>query len=511
VGGGVVAGAVIELDGVSFAYGLADGDGLRAAQADAPGSGLEPALRDVALTVAPGEVVVLCGPSGCGKTTVTRLVNGLIGDGRGGAARGRVTVGGLDPGTAPVGRLACHVGSVFQDPRTQFFTTDVASELAFGLENLGVPADRIRRRIAAVAEDWGLSGLTDRSVFALSGGEKQRVICAAVHALDPPALVLDEPSANLDAAATACLAESVARWKAEGKAVLIAEHRLAYLTPVADRFIRLEAGRVTHRFDTSQLSSLGDDRLAALDLRPLTGPSDDNSSHPHGFAAPGQADAAAQSRAVPPLAAEFAVEVRDFAYWRPPRARRARAELVSTVDRLAARQGEVVAVTGPNGAGKTTLSRWVAGVARGGRGELRVGAEKWRERRRLTGVALVGQNVNQQLFAQTARDEVLLANRRLDPAGADAILTRFDLDRLAGRHPLALSGGERQRLAIAAAFAQDRPVVVLDEPTSGLDLLHMRQVAAGIEELAAAGRTVLVATHDQDLIAACGARVQPLG
>jgi energy-coupling factor transport system ATP-binding protein len=428
------------------------------------------------------------------------LVNGLltasgVGDGD---SEGWVRVFGFDPGVTPTAQLAQRVGSVFQDPRTQFFTTDVLSELAFGGENLGWAPARIRARLDEVSARWGLDGLLGRSVFALSGGQKQRVICAAVDLMDPPALVLDEPSANLDAEASARLAQAVADWKARGKAVLIAEHRLAYLIDAADRFIRLEAGRITHHLTPTQLTALGPATQAALSLRPIPPP-----------------NAAAAPKTPGGGGGMGLVEMREVGYWRrvgPASAGvgRGRHRQVVRIDHLTVRAGEIVALTGPNGAGKTTALRWLAGVARGGRGELVVDGVRWGRRRRLGGVALVGQDVNVQLFANSVLGEVRLARRGLSADDAAAILDRFDLRHLAARHPLTLSAGERQRLAIAAALAAGRPLIALDEPTSGLDLAHMRQAAAALQELAAQGRAVLVATHDQDLIAACATKTHPL-
>jgi energy-coupling factor transport system ATP-binding protein len=388
--------------------------------------------------------------------------------------------------------------------------------LAFGCENFALPPAEIRRRVSGVTEDWELEGILGRSVFALSGGQKQRVICAAVDAMDTRALVLDEPSANLDAPATAQLADLIRRWQEQGKAILIAEHRLAYLAPLADRFIRLEAGRVTHRLTATRLRALGPAKLADLGLRPVDGEATEPDIAPAARLAapadaPGCQDADPEDAGCQGAGGRDAglggIELRNVSYWRPHRAGRKYGRQVIGIGQLDLRQGQIAALTGPNGAGKTTLLRLIAGVAPGGRGEMRVNGQLWRRRRRLLGVALVGQDVNQQLFADTVRGELTLANRRLSDLEVDAILGSFGLADLGSRHPLALSAGERQRLAIAAAFAQDRPVVALDEPTSGLDLGHMRQVAAGIRQLGAAGRTVLVATHDQELVAACAERV----
>ena len=202
------------------------------------------ALDDLELEVPAGEVVVLCGRSGCGKTTVTRLLNGLIPQFYEGDLWGRADVLGVDPSVEPITRLATLVGSVFQNPRSQFFNVDTTSELAFGCENMGWAPTLIDAAMAGVVVRFGLEDLLDRNLFKLSGGEKQKIACASVSAHDPQLLVLDEPASNLDVASIRMLASIVAQWKAEGRTVVVAEHRLGYLLDVADRFVLVEDGRV---------------------------------------------------------------------------------------------------------------------------------------------------------------------------------------------------------------------------------------------------------------------------
>ncbi|MCW5952275.1 MAG: ATP-binding cassette domain-containing protein [Propionibacteriaceae bacterium] len=449
------------------------------------------ALADFDLTVEPGEFVVLSGPSGCGKTTATRLLNGLIPHFHDGELSGDVRVFGGEPARQRIWETATEVGSVFQNPRSQFFTTDPVSEIAFGCENLGLDAETTRARVEENLRRFGLHPLRERSIFALSGGEKQRLACASVAATEPRLYVLDEPSANLDASATARLRQAMAAWKAAGAAVVVAEHRLGYLRELVDRLILLDHGRIVGEYTGERFRAMDEAGLAALGLRRTRVPE-------------------------PPMAAvgedAAALEIVDLEYRharrKVPGVPLRDPEPVLRLDRLAIPRGKVTALVGPNGAGKTTLVRWLAGLSPNQAGRLldmgrRVGR---RERRRR--VFLVHQDVNHQLVTESVADEIALTLRLAGARGGveaqtERALAGVDLQAQSDRHPMSLSAGQKQRLAIGTALASGRELVILDEPTSGLDLAHMRQVAGALRQLAAAGRTVLVATHDTELIAAC--------
>ena len=201
-------------------------------------------VHNVDLTIQNGECVVLCGRSGCGKTTITRLINGLIPHYYEGNLSGHISVDGTEIKNQQLSKISQHVGSVFQNPRSQFFNVDTTSELAFGCENQGLPKEDVLRRIAEAANRFSLNGLLNRSIFELSGGEKQRIACASVYAVHPDIFVLDEPSSNLDPASILQLKDVLLKLKAEGKTLVISEHRLYYLLDIADRFVWLDQGEV---------------------------------------------------------------------------------------------------------------------------------------------------------------------------------------------------------------------------------------------------------------------------
>ena len=226
-------------------------------------------IRNIDLTIQKGECVVLCGRSGCGKTTITRLINGLIPHYYEGKLSGRISVDGAEIKNQQLSKISQHVGSVFQNPRSQFFNVDTTSELAFGCENQGLLKEDMLERIAEAANRFSLNNLLNRSIFELSGGEKQRIACASVYAVHPDVFVLDEPSSNLDPASILQLKDVLLKLKAEGKTLVISEHRLYYLLDIADRFVWLDQGEVRSTYTREEILALSPAQISAMGLRAL--------------------------------------------------------------------------------------------------------------------------------------------------------------------------------------------------------------------------------------------------
>ena len=229
-----------------------------------------PSLRDCSFTVGPGELILFTGESGCGKTTIIKLINGLLQHGGGGALEGAVTVGGRDVAGTPLWELAQTVGSVFQNPKSQFFNLDTTGEVLFGLESRGASREEMSQALDSAAQICGVGPLLDRNIFALSGGEKQRIACASAWAMGPEVFVLDEPSSNLDGEGIRQLRDILRRLKAAGKTVLVAEHRLWYAADLADRVFYLRGGRLERIYTGAEFLALPEEKRRSMGLRSLT-------------------------------------------------------------------------------------------------------------------------------------------------------------------------------------------------------------------------------------------------
>ena len=467
---------VLELQGVTYTYAGAD----------------VPALRDVSLSVEPGEFVVLAGGTGSGKSTLLRAASGLVPHFHGGTFAGRVLVGGLDTrehGPASVSRVA---GTLFQDPETQVVLGTVRAELAFPLENAGLGSAAVARGVEEAALALGIAGLLDRSTGELSGGELQRVALGASLATRPALVLLDEPTSQLDPVAGDELLGVLRRLNEEwGTAVLLAEHRLERCLAAADRVVAMRDGAVVCdappdeylAWAPPELQTPGARLFSLAGLSPLPVAVKDAR---RALRDRGLLEGDVPRPAAPPARrAGAALELKNL--WLEPRGAEPRLRGAS----LTVSPGEVVALMGRNGAGKSTLLRIAAGLDTPTRGRVRAAGR----------VALL---------LQTPGDYFLH-----DHVGAEldaAALERAGLAHLAARHPRDLSGGERQRLALAVVMGGEPPAVLaLDEPTRGMDFARKAVLADALSALAAEGVAVVLATHDAELAVRVAARTVLLG
>lgn len=465
-------------------------------------SGEGTALHGVSLHVRAGELVMLVGPSGCGKTTVTRLINGLAPGHFTGTLTGHACTGGLEAGRAPLESYARVVGSVFQNPKTQYFHARSTDELAFPCENVGMPAPRIRERVRQVAARFGIDDLLDRAIINLSGGQQQRLAVASAVVLEPAVMVLDEPTSNLDAASMARLHGMIAALKADGVAIVIAEHRLAWCADLVDRYCVFGGGELLGTYTAREFEALPASQREAWGLRAL-----DVSEDRARIAELARAPRAAHDEGAPVLGTR-GLEV---GYRTRGMLRRGRGvEFSLRIPDVDVYGGQIVGIMGHNGAGKSTFARTLCGLQAPLAGTIELDGEPARASALSHAAVLVMQDVHYQLFAESVRAEVMLetvqrggSEQELTAAReqCDALLAELDLLDVADRHPMSLSGGQKQRLAIAVALMGKKRFVVLDEPTSGLDRAHMMQVGALLCALADRGVAVLVITHDDELAA----------
>ena len=322
-----------------------------------------------------------------------------------------------------------------------------------------------------------MENLLGKNIFSLSGGEKQKIACASVSASNPPIIVLDEPSSNLDISATKDLRRMIQIWKQQGKTVIIAEHRLYYLKELIDRVVYLKDGRIEKDYSALDALKLSVTQQAEMGLRPF--------------------DLGAFPVTAHPVASSGSIECENFhfAYTKQRDA--------LDIDSLSLPQAGVIAVIGHNGAGKSTLARCLCGLEKHCKGIVKVDGKPYNRKQRLSLSYMVMQDVNHQLFTESTEEEMLISMAEPAPDKADAVLDRLDLLQFKERHPMALSGGQKQRVAIATALVSERKILVLDEPTSGLDLQHMKEVADELVTIQKMGKTSLVITHDYELIVSC--------
>ena len=456
---------MIEFQDVSFTY---------------PG-GMDGCLKHIDLIVPDGQCVLLCGRSGCGKTTLTRLINGLIPQFFAGELNGRILLDGENLTELPMYRIAEKVGSVFQNPRTQFFNVDTDSEIAFGMENEAVPQEQMVRRVSETAEVLHIENLLGRNIFALSGGEKQKIAFASVYAMEPEIYLLDEPSSNLDMTAIGELREHLRLIKAQGKTIVIAEHRLYYLMDVADRVIYLEDGRIAGDWTPGQFRQILSEKRKKMGLRTVNLQEE----------RPACRTAAA---AVP----ELKLQSVTLSYQKQP--------VLQNISMQAA-PGDVIAVAGHNGAGKTTFSRALCGLHKEASGSYLWNGKTQKPKERMKCAYMVMQDVNYQLFAESVEAECVFGIKHPDAALAERTLEDLELAAFRERHPNTLSGGQKQRLAAAASMVCGKELLVFDEPTSGLDYDSMVRLTTLIQRLSELGKIICIVTHDYEFVCRTCTRV----
>lgn len=507
-------GPVVSLDHVSFCY---EGEARLA-------------LRDVSLSVAPGSFVGVNGPSGAGKSTLCSVVSGAAPHHFAGTFRGTATIDGMDTCEVGLTDVSRVVGSVLQDIDSQMVAAGVEDELLFGLENFGVPRDQVEARLAWALDACGIADLRSRDIATLSGGQKQKVAIAAILALRPKVLVLDEPTAALDPASSRMVFQTLRDLNASGITVIVVERKAALLAEFSDRVVVLDGGHVVlDGSPRSVFARRGALREAGVDRPRVTLISDLLSQAgalpaeksfltvdeavsglldvlPRaGAANPAASTRASQGRAgkvtCPPVSGEPVLRLRDVSYGYG-RGRVA----VSSVD-LDVRPGELVAVVGENGAGKTTLTKLVAGLLRPTSGEVTVcGLDVRRARASEVArhVSTLFQNPDHQICRQTVLDEVAfgLVLQGVDPTEARerarGAVERFGLPAEAA--PFALPRGRRQVVALASAMALEPRLLVLDEPTSGLDASERETVMGAVDEARQGGCAVVMVCHDMEVV-----------
>ena len=452
---------VIDFDNVSFSY----------------GTQTEGSLRNINFKVKEGEFILLTGQSGSGKTTVTRLINGLIPHFFEGVLTGTVKVLGSDIKTITPGELGKNIASIFQNPRSQFFTTNSTKEVAFALENYGIDRDEMIDRVNCAFHDFEAESLMDRDMFSLSSGEKQKIAIIAAKTLNPKIYVFDEPSANLDIPSILKLKEIMESLKKQGHTVIVSEHRLFYLKNLVDKCLIMKDGKIDRELKKNDIDNLNDSDIRAYKLRT--------------FKLSNIKYELKDNLIVNKQNADFKVENLSFSY-------DVNHSVLSNCN-LEGNFGETVAIVGHNGNGKTTLGKVMSGLLKARSGQFFIEGKFTKQKNLYKSVYFVMQDADYQLYSDSVVSELMLSSMNSIKQNDEKIenaITLLNISSFRNRHPQSLSGGQKQRVTIAAAIASNKKILIFDEPTSALDPELVDDVLQVMKGLATEGMTMVVVTHE---------------
>jgi energy-coupling factor transport system ATP-binding protein len=451
----------------------------------------EPAIQNISLTLQPGEILLLAGASGCGKTTLMRCLNGLAPRVYRGEISGKIEIFGSPVEKLSMSQLSQYVGTLLQDPERQIVGSYVLNEVAFGLENLGLPRDEILQRVDETLEYLGIAHLRERENFYISGGEKQKVALAGVLVMRPRILLLDEPLANLDPASAQEALQLFRRLADDGISILLVEHRVEdVLAARPDRVLYLEEGRQVYYGDPQGLMEVVDYRRVKLPAPIVL------------ERARKDALTANLTIALPPPSDQPLVTFEQVSF-------RYRPELPDVLHDInfSIYPGDVIAVLGHNGAGKTTLVKHALGLLKPTQGSVYLEGQDTRQITVAQAAHTIGyvfQSPTQMLFAPTVAEELAFGPRNLQHSPAQIeqdvqwAIRSVHLEEELNTPPLALSFGQQKRVSIAAVLAMRSRILMLDEPTAGQDYWNYLAFMDAILQTPGFD-AVLFITHDVDL------------
>lgn len=473
--------STIELKNVSYRY---------TSSAD---EGQGHSVKSVSLTIGAGEAVAFIGTSGCGKTTLTRLINGLGFSFFNGESEGCITIDGEDIQNKKIYEIGKIVGSVFQNPKSQFFASLVEDEIAFALENFGMERTEIEKRVDTALAAVNGNSLRGKNVFCLSSGERQKLAAASIYAFDPPVYVFDEPSANLDMHSIEALKHIMLDLKQKRKTLIVSEHRLYYLKDIIDVYYLMQNGKLVARFTKDEFLALPHKVLCEYGLRAIHL---ENISAPEtpliAPVMPVRLERSAENRQNnPPVQNTLSVVNLSFGYGK----NRLFYNLNYTFT-----SGQVYGIIGMNGTGKTSFAKILCGLVRQKEGNIFFNTKKPSTAQRKGLIYYLTNNADANLFGVSAVEELQLNASAANVQEIQALLKEYRLLEKAAAHPFSLSGGQKQRLTLAAAEMLDRKVFILDEPTSGLDAANMHIIAKRVAQLKENGKIVIIISHDYEFL-----------
>ena len=449
------------------------------------------ALKNINLEIKKGEFVLISGKSGSGKSTLGSVMNGLIPHYYKGKMQGEAFASGKDISKLLLHEVGHIVGTVFQDPRSQFFTTTTDEEIAFGLQTICKSRDEIKQRVEEVYAELDTPELKGKSVFELSSGQKQKIAIASIYAMNPKVLILDEPSANLDMKATFDLFLILEKLKKKGTTVVLIEHRLYYVKSLFDRFLLMKDGEIAQDLSREEVIHLegefwDENGLRTLELEEyrISEKKDSYQLNDESISGKGLKFCYSSTTKVGNKQKQYILNHLDFNM----------------------ECGKALGLIGLNGTGKTTFARVISGLEKIKEGTIWAGKDKSLNHKDLMDMSyFVFQDSDYQLFSESVLDEMLLGisskDKKENTQKAQFILNVLGLDKYIDKHPFALSRGEKQRLTIACGMMKQAKIFIYDEPTSGCDKDSMLSVAKLIEEQLKNGTTVLVISHDFEFLA----------
>ena len=424
-------------------------------------------LDDINLIVADGECLLLTGESGSGKSSIINSINGLAFEYENAKFSGSIKVDNKDLKGMELYEISLMISSVFQNPKTHFFNVDTTLELLFYLENIGLDRKEMESRMEDMLKLFPIKHLLGRSIFDLSGGEKQILCVAACYISGCKIIVLDEPSSNLDDTYIDILKEMLQILKNKGITLIIAEHRIYYLTDLADRIILVRKGELFKELTKDELL---------------------NSERQLGLRSAIKTVLKAQSKL---FGNDLNIKKLEYNF---------KDGSGLKIEDISFGLGNIYGITGKNGCGKSTFIRVMTGLDDRGKSEITFDGKILNKKDRLKNSSLVMQDVNHQLFTDSVEEEIKLGVKDLSQDRLDKVLYGLELTELKDRHPMSLSGGQKQRVAIASVLCKNSRFIFFDEPTSGMDYKNMIRISKLIKEMSTKDNIIFIVSHDNEFL-----------
>ena len=433
-------------------------------------------LNNINLNINKGETILICGKSGCGKSTLLQTINGIIPELKEGQLTGELIINDINTSNYSVVNRSKIIGSVFQNPKTQFFHLNTTDEILFSASNHLMDKDDMYKRLEEIVKEFKIEHLINKNIFNLSGGEKQMIAIASISMTNPDIYILDEPSSNLDEISIEKIKYILNKLKQQGKTIIIAEHRLYYALDIADRVIYMDNGYIISDYNINEFKNINEETRKNMGLR--------------SFNHKNISDLNIINNTTKYITLEN-MQVKYDNY------------LALNINKMNIDKNKIIAITGDNGAGKSTFVKAFSGLLK--TKNALIDNEKLLFKTQQKNSFMVMQDVNNQLYCESAIDELVHMTDESQEImkHAEQVLEKLNLLSQKDEHPMALSGGQKQRLAIATAIFMNKKYLIFDEPTSGLDYDNMIRVSNLLKELKDKVDIILVITHDSELIQNC--------